>query len=185
MSKIIIGLDIETVDPLLTTAGYSWKYGQGYILNTAIYYEEQDRVRIVAGLYNDNCPYSEEIRQAENAKIVELLQNPNVSVVGANLQYDLGWLLHEYEMSTYDVKCSFIDVLQAEAILDEYSTHSLESLSQKYLKYGKSKDRIEDWVRENVSKKGDFRKYLKDAPWELLVEYVTGDAKNPVKIWRK
>lgn len=185
MSKIVVGLDCETYDNLLTTAGYSWKYGQGYILNTAIYYEEQDRVRIVAGLYNNNCPYSEEIRQAENAKIVELLQNPNVSVVGANLQYDLGWLLHEYEMSTYDVKCSFIDVLQAEAILDEYSTHSLETLSHKYLKYGKSKDRIEDWVRENVSKKGDFRKYLKDAPWELLVEYVTGDAKNPVKIWRK
>ena len=185
MSKIVIGLDIETYDPLLKTAGYSWKYGQGYILNTALYYEAEDRVDVVAGNHNQNTPFTDGERHTENRKIVGLLQNPEVCIVGANLQYDIGWLLYEYEMTAYDVKCSFVDVLQAEAILDEFSTHSLESLSQKYLKYGKSKDRIEEWVKENISKKGDFRQHLKDAPWELLVEYVTGDAKNPVKIWRK
>ena len=186
MSKTVVGLDIETLDPLLKTGGFSWKYGSvGYILCTALYYEAEDRVEVIAGLHNDNCPFSKEKRQSENAKIVELLQNPEVSIVGANLQYDIGWLLYEYEMTTYDVKCSFVDVLQAESILDEFSTHSLESLSQKYLKYGKTKDRIEEWVKANISKKGDFRQHLKDAPWDMLVEYVTGDAKNPVKIWRK
>ena len=76
-------------------------------------------------------------------------------------------------------------IFQAEAILDEFSIHSLDTLSWKYLKYGKQKERIEEWVHENVSSKGDFRQYLKDAPWDLLEEYVKGDAKNPVKIWRK
>ena len=186
MSKRLIGLDIETYDPLLKTAGYSWKYvSTGYILNTALYFEAEDKVKVIAGLHNINSPFTDGERHSENRKIVELLQNPEVIICGANLQYDLGWLLYEYGMTTYDVKCSFVDVLQAEAILDEFSTHSLESLSQKYLKYGKSKDRIEEWVKENISKKGDFRQHLKDAPWELLVEYVTGDAKNPVKIWRK
>ena len=186
MSKRLIGLDIETYDPLLKTAGYSWKYEQGYILNTALYYEDKDKVAVIAGIHNDNCPYDAQTREEDNRMCIEmLLRNPEVIICGANLQYDIGWLLYEYRMSTYDVKCSFIDVLQAESILDEYSTHSLESLSQKYLKYGKSKDRIEEWVRENVSRKGDFRQHLKEAPWELLVEYVTGDAKNPVKIWRK
>ena len=185
MSKIVVGLDIETVDPLLKTAGYSWKYNQGFILNTALYFEAEDKVEVIAGLHNVNCPFSDGEKHTENRKIVGLLQNPEVCIVGANLQYDIGWLLYEYNMTTYDVKCSFVDVLQAESILDEFSTHSLESLSQKYLKYGKSKDRIEEWVKENISKKGDFRQHLKDAPWELLVEYVTGDAKNPVKIWRK
>ena len=185
MSKIVCGLDCETYDPLLKTAGYSWKYGQGYILNTALYYEAEDRVDVIPGNHNDNCPFTDGERHSENRKIVELLQNPMVCIVGANLQYDIGWLLHEYEMSTYDVKCSFVDVFQAESILDEFSMHSLESLSQKYLKYGKSKDRIEEWVHDNISARGDFRQYLKEAPWELLVEYVTGDAKNPVKIWRK
>ena len=185
MSKRVIGLDIETYDPLLKTAGYSWKYNQGYVLATALYDEAEDGLYIIAGLHNENCPRSKEEREHDNKSIQILLQNPDVCIVGANLQYDIGWLLYEYGMSTYDVKCSFVDVLQAEAILDEFSMHSLESLSQKYLKYGKSKDRIEEWVHENVSARGDFRQHLKEAPWELLVEYVTGDAKNPVKIWRK
>lgn len=185
MSKRIIGLDIECYDPLLKTAGYSWKYGQGYILNTALYFEAEDRVDVIAGNHNLNSPFTDGERHTENRKVVELLQNPDVAIVGANLQYDIGWLIYEHGMSTYDVKCSFIDVLQAEAILDEFGMHSLESVSQKYLKYGKTKDKIEEWVRENVSSKGDFRQHLKDAPWDLLVEYVKTDAKNPVKIWRK
>lgn len=185
MSKRIVGLDIETFDPLLKTSGWSWKYGQGYILNTALYYEDTDEVKVIAGLNNENCPFDLIDRQCDNKEIIDLLTDSNVCIVGANLQYDIGWLLYEYKMSTYDVKCSFVDVLQAEAILDEYGMHSLESVSQKYLKYGKSKDRLEYWVRENVSKKGDFRAHLKDAPWDMLVEYVSVDAKNPVKVWRK
>lgn len=185
MAKQIVGLDIETFDPLLKTSGWSWKYGQGYILNTALYYEDTDEIKVIAGLNNENCPFDLIDRQCDNKEIIDLLTDSNVCIVGANLQYDIGWLLYEYKMSTYDVKCSFVDVLQAEAILDEYGMHSLESVSQKYLKYGKSKDRLEYWVRENVSKKGDFRAHLKDASWDMLVEYVSGDAKNPVKVWRK
>lgn len=185
MSKKVVGLDCETYDPLLKTAGYSWKYNQGYILNTALYYEAEDILDVIAGLHNNNCPISLQVRKEDNKIVENLLRNPDVIIVGANLQYDIGWLLYEYNMSTYDVKCSFIDVLQAEAILDEFGTHSLESVSWKYLMYGKKKDAIEDWVKENISKKGDFRQHLKDAPWDMLVEYVSGDAKNPVKVWRK
>lgn len=185
MSKRVVGLDIETFDPLLKTSGWSWKYGQGYILNTALYYEAEDKVTVIAGLNNENCPFDLIDRQCDNKEIIDLLTDSNICIVGANLQYDIGWLLYEYKMSTYDVKCSFVDVLQAEAILDEFGIHTLESVSQKYLKYGKSKDRIEEWVHENVTAKGDFRQHLKEAPWDLLCEYVQGDAKNPVKVWRK
>ena len=185
MSKKIIGIDCEVADPLLKTAGYSWKYNEGYILNTALYFEEEDRLEVIAGTHNKNCPFCEEDRIFQNRKIMGLLMNPDVIFVGANIIYDLGWLLYEYGLSTYNVQCSFIDVLQAESILDEFGMHSLESVSWKYLKYGKTKDRIEDWVKEHISAKGDFRQHLKDAPWELLEEYVKGDAKNPVKVWRK
>lgn len=185
MSKKIIGIDCEVADPLLKTAGYSWKYNEGYILNTALYFEEEDRLEVIAGTHNKNCPFCEEDRIFQNRKIMSLLLSPDVILVGANIIYDLGWLLYEYGLSTYNVQCSFIDVLQAESILDEFGMHSLESVSWKYLKYGKTKDRIEDWVKEHISAKGDFRQYLKDAPWELLEEYVKGDAKNPVKVWRK
>ena len=185
MSKCVVGLDIETFDPLLKTSGWSWKYGQGYILNTALYYEAEDKVTVMAGLNNENCPFDLIDRECDNKEIIDLLTDSDVCIVGANIIYDLGWLLYEYNMTVYEVKCSFVDVLQAESILDEFGIHTLESVSQKYLKYGKSKDRIEDWIKENVSDKGDFRQHLKDAPWELLEEYVKGDAKNPVKVWRK
>ena len=185
MSKRVVGLDIETFDPLLKTSGWSWKYGQGYILNTALYYEDTDEIKVIAGLRNENCPFDLIDRECDNKEIMDLLTDSNVCIVGANILYDLGWLLYESNMTVYDVKCSFVDVLQAESILDEFSIHSLESVSQKYLKYGKSKDRIEDWVKDNISAKGDFRQHLKEAPWDLLCEYVQGDAKNPVKVWRK
>lgn len=129
MAKRVIGLDIETVDPLLKTSGWSWKYNQGFILCTALYYEDTDTVEVIAGLNMSNSPYSYSERIKQNNKIIALLKDPNVSVVGANLQYDIGWLLHEYGMSTYDVKCSFIDVLQAENILNEFEIHNLDNLS--------------------------------------------------------
>ena len=187
MNKQVIGLDIETVDPLLKTSGWSWKYGQGYILNTALYYKDTDKVAVIAGIHNANSPYSENERLLMNKMSIEsILKNPDVCIVGANLQYDIGWLLYEYKMSTYDVKCSFVDVLQAESILDEFNIHSLEEVSWKYLNYGKTKDRIEEWVMQNVPKaKGDFRKYLDKVPYDLLCEYVEGDAKNPVKVWQR
>ena len=185
MAKITIGADTETYDPLLKKQGYSWKYGQGYILCTALYYEAEDRIEVLAGLHNENCPYSRAQRLEQNQKIRALLTNPDVRLVGANITYDIAWWLYELGMSTYEVKCSFIDVLIAERFLNEFDTPDLEKLSWAYLRYGKTKQRVEAWVRDNVSKKGDFRQHLKDAPWELTDEYVRGDAKNPVKIWRK
>ncbi len=185
MAKIVIGADSETYDPLLRTQGYSWKYNQGYVLCTALYYEAEDRIDVIAGLHNPNCPYTERQRIEQNQILRKILTNPDVMLVGANITYDLGWWLYELGMSTYEVKCSLVDVLIAERFIDEYSTPDLENTSWKYLRYGKTKDRVETWVRENKAKRGDFRKYLKEAPWELTDEYVRGDAKNPVKIWRK
>lgn len=185
MAKIVIGADSETHDPLLKTHGWSWKYRQGYVLCTALYYEAEDRVDVIAGLHNPNCPYTERQRIEQNQILRKILTNPDVMLVGANIVYDLGWWLYELGMSTYEVKCSLVDVLIAERFIDEYSTPDLENTSWKYLRYGKTKDRVETWVRENIAKRGDFRQHLKDAPWELTDEYVRGDAKNPVKIWRK
>lgn len=186
MVRKLVGLDIETVDPLLKTAGWSWKYGQGKVLCTALHYDGEG-TKTIPGLHNENCPYNEQERKEANEEIRNLLLFPEVSIVGANLQYDIGWLLYEYGMSTYDVKCRFIDVFQAEHILNEFTeTVNLEDLSWKYLKFGKRKAEIEKWIFENVPKaKGDFRKYLEFAPWDLLVDYVEGDAENPVKIWKK
>lgn len=183
--KRVIGADTETFDPLLKTRGYSWKYGEGYILCTSLYFEKEDLLQVVAGEHNSNSPFSEAQRRIDNLEVKQILQDPKVMLVGANIAYDLGWWLYEYGMSAYAVKCSLVDILIAERFIDEFSKPDLENTSRKYLNYGKTKDRVETWVRDNIAKRGDFRKYLKDAPHELVAEYVRGDSKNPVKIWRK
>ena len=185
MSKIVCGIDCETYDPKLKTAGWSWKYHEGYILCTSIFYENLDEVKIIPGIHNDNCTYSEEERINQNEIVKDLLKNENVIIIGANIIYDIGWLLYEYNMTTYDVKAKLIDVLMAQRILDEWTIHSLESLSLMYLGYGKQTTKIEPWIREHVSSKGDFRQHLKEAPYNLLLDYVAVDSKNPVKIWKK
>lgn len=189
----LIGADTETVDPCLKAhgktkaRGYSWKYGQGKILCTALYDLQNDSIEVLAGLRNSNTPYSEEERKVQNDRMIGLLKDPEVSLVGANILYDIGWWCYEYNLTTSDIKCRFIDVLQAEHILNEFDKDiNLDDVSKKYLKFGKTKDRIEDWVYSSVDRvKGDFRGYLEQAPWDLLVEYVSGDAKNPCLIWRK
>lgn len=185
MSKIVCGIDCETYDLKLKTAGWSWKYHEGYILCTSIFYENLDEVKIIPGIHNDNCTYSEEERINQNEIIKDLLKNENVIIIGANIIYDIGWLLYEYNMTTYDVKAKLIDVLMAQRILDEWTIHSLESLSQMYLGYGKQTSKIEPWIKEHISSKGDFRQHLKEAPYNLLLDYVAVDSKNPVKIWKK
>lgn len=185
MTKVF-GLDTETVDTELKDRGYSWKYGKGCILNIAVYDEAKDKVCVVPGLHNQRTPFSDTTRKEMNGWVRSILCDPDVLLVGANLMYDIGWLLYEYGMGVYDVKCRLFDVLSAEACIDEFSRISLESVSWKYLRYGKQKAAIEQWIFDNVSgAKGDFRKYLRHAPWDLLREYVAGDAKNPVKVMRK
>ena len=78
MGKRVIGLDCETYDPLLKTAGWSWKYCQGYVLNTALYFEAEDEIKVVAGLHNDNCPFNEEARKLQNQTIISLLKSLDV-----------------------------------------------------------------------------------------------------------
>ena len=189
----LVGLDIETFDPLLKTkgkraaSGWSWKYDEGYIICISCYYPDSDKTEIYEGIYRNEGTSSIETRKNSFQKIIDLFKNPDVSIVGANLQYDIGWILHEAGMETFDVKCRFIDVLQAEHLLDEFNhTISLDTLAKKYLNKGKVKERIEDWIFSNVPEaKGDFRGYLDKAPWDLLCEYVEGDAKLPCLIWKK
>lgn len=177
MSRRFIGFDLETYDPFLKKRGWSWKYGAGKVLCYGLYSKEEG-ANVLHACREDPkaCGYIESI-----------LTDPNVTLVGANIIYDLGWTMYDLGWTdTYKIKCRVYDVLQAEHILDEFGHHTLESVSQHYLHKGKVTSRIEEWVRKNVKNaKGDFRAYLKDAPWELLCEYVTGDVMNPIEIMAK
>lgn len=169
----VVGIDTETVDPCLSEKrGASWVYGTGKVLCTSLYFEDEDRVSVLKGDGGDT--------------VKGLLTSKDVVLVGANIIYDLGWLCWSLGLGAKEIKATLIDVQIAESHLDEYANVSLETLGQKYLGIGKSKDKIEDWVAsQDFYKGGDFRRYLENAPWDMLEVYAAGDAKLPCLVWRK
>lgn len=163
-----VGIDIETDDPHLTEKGVSWVYGEGKILCTSLYYEDTQEKKVVKG---------------STAEVKKLLLSKNVTLVGANIIYDIGWLEHHFGIKG-QTKAKLLDVIIAEGLIDEYDLKNLDFLGKKYLNRGKKKTGLEEWAEEK-GLKGDFRKHLKDAPWELLEEYAADDAEIPVKVLRK
>lgn len=171
-----MGLDIETDDPCLKDRGKqkakgpSWIFGEGRVICT--------------GLYNGRETKAFEGNGGDFVK--KLLLRDDVTIVGANIQYDVGWLLSSFGMDSYDVRCSFIDVAIVESLIDEYQDFSLDSLALKYLKEHKKKSVLED-ICLSLNLKGDFRQHLGKL-WDEgysreIMDYVASDADQPLRIW--
>jgi DNA polymerase I-like protein with 3'-5' exonuclease and polymerase domains len=170
----LYGIDLETHDPHLTDKGASWVYGEGEI--------------IVTGLFNAQTGAKRALDGNGGKAVKNLLLDKNVTLVGANIVYDLGWLCHEHKLRAKDVKCGVVDVSIAEASIDEYQPYGLDSLAWKYLGERKGSEKLKA-VCAKEGLKGDFRKHLKKL-WELgykdeIREYVISDADQPVRIWEK
>lgn len=171
--RYVVGLDTETDDPCLgAKLGASWTYGKGSVLCTSLYYEARKEKKVLRG--------------DGGQEVASLLSDPDAVIVGANIVYDMGWLCWSHGIGAKSIKAALIDVLIAEAHIDEYEDIRLETCAQKYLGQGKKKERVEAWIcAQSFYKGGDFRRYLKYAPWELLEEYAADDASLPCEIWRK
>jgi DNA polymerase I-like protein with 3'-5' exonuclease and polymerase domains len=166
----LIGLDIETHDPLLKDQGVSWVYGQGHV--------------IVAGAYSNGR--SDCMEGGAAANIVTWLKDKNVTVVGANIGYDLGWLCYANGIKATDIKCRTVDVQIAESFIDEYADYSLDALAKRYLGECKGVDKLEAAAKYH-GLRGDPRAHLQKL-WdlghqELIKEYVKSDARQAALIW--
>ena len=173
-----LGIDIETDDPYLKDRGKekakgpSWIFGKGRVLCVGAYNGKEKKAFEGDG----------------GAFIEKALQNPSAVLVGANIQYDIGWLLSSHHMSVEDIKCRFIDVALVESLIDEYQPYDLDSLALKYLDEHKGKSELER-IAADENLKGDFRQHL-GILWDKgykseIMEYVQSDADQPVRIWEK
>jgi DNA polymerase I-like protein with 3'-5' exonuclease and polymerase domains len=167
-------IDCETDDPHLTTKGASWVYGDGGI--------------IVTGLYNVRTKTKKAFNGGGGEADTTLLLDKDVTLIGANIVYDLGWLCYEHGLAAEAVQCSLIDVSMAEQTIDEYQRYGLDDLAWKYLKERKGSGELAG-IALGYKYKGDFRKHLKklwDAGYKKeITEYVLSDAEQPAKIWDK
>jgi len=175
----MIAIDIETYDPKL---GKPYKMGpgvyrgDGHILGVGI--AKEDGFRQYFSIGHDETP--EEERRKNRAKVQELI-GTNEPKVGANLMYDLDWLVNG---DRFTVGGDYHDVQLAEPLLDEYlSTYSLDSLAERYLGEGKKTDEIQSWA-DARGLKGDARAHLYLMPADLVGRYCVADAYKTLDIFK-
>lgn len=176
-----ICVDTETYDPFLLTEGPGWARGKGHIVGISICVPE-------GGAWY--FPIRHEVNSEDNmdpkkvlAWLSETLSNPKQPKIGANLTYDVGWLMHE----GVDVKGMLYDVQFAEAILREDSRLSLEVLGNHYLGEGKESSFLYEWSAQFYGGKvnGSQRANIYRCPPSLVGPYAISDVDLPLRIIAK
>lgn len=172
------GLDLETEDPYLRDHGKRKARGSSVVFGTG-------RV-IVTGVYDWQKKKKISFDGDGGDKIISLYKNPDVTLIGANIPYDITWDLFSLGIKPEEVKCDFIDVQIVESLIDEYQKYDLDSLSVKYLHEHKGKEVLEGIAEENRMH-GDFREHL-GTLWDLdykqeIRDYVLSDADQPCRIF--
>lgn len=177
-----IGIDTETYDPDLLTAGPGWGRGKdkGHIVG----------VSIAARDWHGNrgkwyFPLRHKVNPEENLDpnhvlpwLKDVLADPFTLKVFANAPYDLGWLAEE----GINVAGTIHDVQYGEALLDNNAKVALDVMAKKYLGRGKNSSLAEEWAKAAYGKAGDWRAHLHKMPPSLAGPYAEDDADLPLEL---
>ena len=178
----ILALDTETKDPNLLTHGPGWARGDGHIVGVSIAADEKNAWYF---------PMRHEVQPKHSMKpkkvlawLKTVLEKPGVKKLGANLQYDLGWLWYE----GVKVAGPFIDVLFAEALINESKfKYDLDTTAKDYLHVGKETNKLYRWCARFYGGKIDQsqRANIYRSPPRLVGPYAEGDTTLPFEIWKQ
>lgn len=183
-AAVALGMDTETFDPELNTAGPGWARGpKGHIVGVSL--AACDRAGNRGQWY---FPLRHTVEPETNLDpgrvfpwLKTVLETP-VPKIGTNLLYDAGWLTEENIYLAGELH----DVQFAEALLDETALVALDVLSYKYLKRGKQTSLLYDWIREAYRpNESEIRAEIYRAPPRLVGPYAEIDAANPLDIIQK
>ena len=186
----VIGVDTETYDPELMEAGPGWGRGKGHIIGASLAVEDGPSwyFPIRQGIGGDSgAPLLPPEHMAMNMDPQQVLRfldhtlHDNRPKVGANLIYDVGWLMWE----GVRVNGSLYDIQFAEALLNsEEPDVSLENLSRTHLGVGKVTDILYDWLSSWNGRAANDRQraWLYMTPPCLAGPYAEADAQYPIKI---
>jgi DNA polymerase I-like protein with 3'-5' exonuclease and polymerase domains len=171
-----VGLDTETCDPYLKQLGPSVRRG-GYVVGASIAFEDGPSFYLpIRHQGGDNLPAENVIRYiSENAK------KHQVEVVGANLSYDLDYLMEEGVEFHHDTK--FLDIQVAEPLIYElHNSYSLQNIAQRHGFEGKDEELLKEAAKiYGVSPKGGMWRL----PARFVGPYAERDAVEPLKILRR
>ena len=191
----IIAVDIETYDPGINLDIGPGEYrDDGYILGVSIGTDTGFRKYYNIGHYDVTKQ-----ERLISIKILKWILALPIIKIGANIQYDVGWL-QNWEGSKIDnvpkfmlewdgipVNGMWYDIQVAEPLIDENQMHnSLDHLAKKYLGIGKIAEKpIQFCIDNNLPYTGkhDFREWLYKMPFSMVEEYAIGDVDEPIKIF--
>lgn len=184
----VIGFDTETWDPELKDSGPGWARGRGHLIGVSLSVQDGTSwyFPIRHGIENGKqiLPEGEATKNMDPAKVLRFLDHTlsdNRPKVGANLIYDLGWLMQE----GVRVGGWLYDVQFAEALLDsETPDVTLDSLGEKYLGVGKETSVLYDWLARWLGGRPNDRQRanLFLSPPSLAGPYAEADASMPIRI---
>jgi len=179
-SAKIIGLDTETYDPNLKTHGPGWARNDGHVVGISLSVEEKSWY----------FPIRHELQKEMNMPVENVFRflndclQTNVPKVGANLQYDVGWLKQE----GVTVNGRLYDVQFAEALLNDVAKdYSLDTIAKNYLGTGKVSKDLYSWCARAYggNPTGKQRENIYRAPVTLVGPYAEADAHEPFLILQK
>lgn len=152
-----LGLDLETNDPNIKTRGSGWPTNDGYIVG----------ISISTPAFSHYYPIRHSDDNLEPALVLGWLREQGLrytgALVGANLQYDLGWLLTEDVVFPL---AKVYDVQYAEALLDETAdSYSLDNISKRYGLPGKDEELLKKAA-------ASFGVDAKGGMWQLPARFV-------------
>lgn len=174
----VLGLDTETYDPNLDDNGPGWAYGDGNIVGVSLATEDK------AWYF----PISHTVQPELNLNADSVFRylndvlSSNCPKVGANLQYDVGWL----RQHNVTVNGPLYDVQFAEALLDDVAvSYSLDTLAKTYLGKTKVTSELYTWADKAYGKEKDQRKNIYRCPPSLVGPYAEADASLPLIILKQ
>ena len=180
-----IAIDTETYDPNLLTHGPGYARHSGHIVGFSVsvggnshwYFPMRHTIE-------SNLNYSPEKALAWAKDNLEYYTNNKRTVIGANLQYDLGWFREE----GVNVGGKYLDVLLVEALINEHRLrYTLDSIAERYLGSGKVSNKLYQWLSDYYggAVNDKQRKNIYRAPVSYVGPYAEGDAAQPFQIWKK
>jgi len=177
----IIAVDVETYDPNLMQRGPGWATGDGEIVGVSLAVDRNNSWYFPIG-HTVQAEYNMDREQVFS--YLRKTLGTDTAKVGANLQYDVGWLKHH----GVPVGGMLYDVQYAEALIDDVSrSYALEVIAKKYLGHGKESEELYEWCAKayggNANPKQRANIYR--APCTLVGPYAQADAWEPIEILTK
>lgn len=174
-NKKLIGFDVESKDPYLTTKGPGFIRGDAKVVGYSFSDGDSSFYFPFDHAYGDNMNRHDCLTYLD-----KMMSDPSLTFVGANMMYEREALWSLGIMP----KAKFFDIQIAEPLIDENirSGTALEKLSLKYLGKGKDEEALREAARMfGVDPKGGL--------WQLNPKYVGQyaefDAWAPIHIWHK